>query len=828
MASGAGPGTALGRTSELRRDGGGPWWPTFGSDASNTGCNGDTTDPGGEVGVLDSVPVPGYASGRGSRFVVRDGTLYLPVGPRVRAVSVETGSTRWSTRPGRSEDARTSTPAVTEDAVYVTDSEGRLYALARGTGERRWEAELGDVVHSAPPTVAHGSVFAGGWYRENGSVRGELYAVSTGTGEVIWRRDAGTVMAPPAVDTTRVYVSDGRSVSAYRAEDGREAWQTHPGGEVQAAPAVVHGTVVSGAGTAEENGALFALDADDGSERWQLAIDGDSMSYVWYSPTVVGDLAYAAATDGRVYAVSLADGALEWSYGPPDNPPQSTGPLAASADTVYSTDGNSLTALDASSGTERWTYRGSVGRALPASGRLYVSGRSDDDTAVVRVLGDVLPREARAAVSELERLIEEVRGSDLSERFRPIYWEADYGEPLPSVREARAVVRSAERDIQAGDYRSARQRAERGLRTQRAARDARRAIVVAERTGPLTERSAPVGDAFGRTELIGHAMSAYHDGRYTEARRLATEAQRAERNGLYVAAGGVVLGAAGVGGANLYGRSGGSSASDGADRPDDAGLGGSEPTDAPDLHERAAEARDRAESAAERGEIDAALEAYDDAVDHYRELRDRPDAGSEGTPADEEAPANAGAPTDAAAALAAVREDRDALERRRSVLTDVEESLETAERRLHEGIEGHLEGRRTVARISYRQARDQYDRALERLEEADVDGSVLDGPALSVSGGARDAALPADLRTLVGSDSTVAALEDAGIETVAELRRADPARIDGLETRADLDGETVARLRAVGWWEDESLAVTDRATIERRRDRADDGFRACK
>ena len=71
-----------------------------------------------------------------------------------------------------------STPAVTDDAVYVGSTDGGLYAVNRADGTMRWKFATKGWVSSSP-AVANGLVYAG-------SVDGSFYAVDASTGKERW------------------------------------------------------------------------------------------------------------------------------------------------------------------------------------------------------------------------------------------------------------------------------------------------------------------------------------------------------------------------------------------------------------------------------------------------------------------------------------------------------------------------------------------------------------------------------------------------------------------------------------------------------------------
>lgn len=101
-------------------------------------------------------------------MALADGTLYVP-GSGLVARDVETGEKRWSLDSDTIPPPKS--PAVTEDTVYTTAIDGRLYAVATDSGEVRWNAPLDlppegrdsfGIGGGTPPAVTDGTLYAGG------------------------------------------------------------------------------------------------------------------------------------------------------------------------------------------------------------------------------------------------------------------------------------------------------------------------------------------------------------------------------------------------------------------------------------------------------------------------------------------------------------------------------------------------------------------------------------------------------------------------------------------------------------------------------------------
>ncbi len=204
--------------------------------------------------------------------------------------------------------ALTSAPTVTDDALYIGAADGRLHAIDRFSGERRWSRFVAAEVIERP--VAQGAwVFVG-------TDHDTVQALDAGSGEVKWtyRRDTpagltirGGVGVALAGDRLFAGFSDGVLVSL-GANDGRLIWEARLAGalkkfpDVDAVPVVRDGRVYA----ASFAGGVFALDAATGKELWRTEAPG----------------AVALGTDGELLfvggdttarALRLADGVPVWA-----------------------------------------------------------------------------------------------------------------------------------------------------------------------------------------------------------------------------------------------------------------------------------------------------------------------------------------------------------------------------------------------------------------------------------------------------------------------------------------------------------------------------------
>jgi outer membrane protein assembly factor BamB len=203
--------------------------------------------------------------------------------------------------------------------------------------------------HSVYPTVADGVVYV--------STSANLtYALTGSTGALLWRSTTqGTASVPPVVAQGIVYVTThlnetASSISALQATDGKLLW-SQPGDSSLSLAQVADDIVyeASGAGIA-------AARASDGSTLWNYATQGREAPSVygvrWVSEGVVYGWVAPYANTGpagsttTLFALRERDGSLLWSR---------TGALLTEDQgIIYSANGNTLCAVQAGDGRQRW------------------------------------------------------------------------------------------------------------------------------------------------------------------------------------------------------------------------------------------------------------------------------------------------------------------------------------------------------------------------------------------------------------------------------------------------------------------------------------------
>jgi len=117
---------------------------------------------------------------------------------RVAGVALGSGEVAWAR-----ELSVTGGLAVDDERLYVTDAQGRVWALDRRNGASVWRAETLRGLRLAAPGVA-------GEYLLVAASDGSINALDRGNGELVGRRTVGSaaITAGPLVADGRVYLQD--------------------------------------------------------------------------------------------------------------------------------------------------------------------------------------------------------------------------------------------------------------------------------------------------------------------------------------------------------------------------------------------------------------------------------------------------------------------------------------------------------------------------------------------------------------------------------------------------------------------------------------------
>lgn len=243
-------------------------------------------------------------------------------------------------------------PAVTREAVFAANADGKLYRLDRNTGKRIWRIDAGFVVT--------GGVGAGEGMVLLGGEKGELAAFDDETGKLLWQvKMSSDVLSPPKVADGVVVVRTGNQrIAGLSAKDGNRLWLYE-----RSTPTLI---VRSHAGVALRNGLVYAgfaagklaaINLKTGVVVWESSVSQprgntelERISDITSLPVVDEAQVCAIAFQGRLACFDAVQGGALWT-----RDISSDKGLALFGKMLYVTDsdGNVL-ALDKSSGASLW------------------------------------------------------------------------------------------------------------------------------------------------------------------------------------------------------------------------------------------------------------------------------------------------------------------------------------------------------------------------------------------------------------------------------------------------------------------------------------------
>jgi outer membrane protein assembly factor BamB len=306
-----------------------------------------------------------------------------------------------------------SSPAVAAGMVFVSSTDGYLYAVNVTTGAQIWEFWIGTDVNS--PSVAHGKVFIT-------SKSGNVYAINMHTGLEVWSQSLGEEagFGAPLIVGSRVFVNGNQAVFVFNEAVGVNLYTedtVHANGiahltygdglifaftlredriGVDAFEALAGTgrfwvtlastdleTVRSGAAIGDEK--MFAVTVDSngtstifelsdfGIRTWERLLDGMTEA----SPAVAYDTVYVP-TSSFVYCLDTENGTVKWSR-QLDGEYSVSSPAVADGKVYFGFDNGYVYALDAFTGDLVWSYKtgGAVESSPAISDGLLFVGSND-------------------------------------------------------------------------------------------------------------------------------------------------------------------------------------------------------------------------------------------------------------------------------------------------------------------------------------------------------------------------------------------------------------------------------------------------------------------
>jgi outer membrane protein assembly factor BamB len=241
-------------------------------------------------------------------------------------------------------------PVVAGALLFVGEGKGSLYAFDRRDWKMKWEIDKkGYYAYGSAPAVADGIVYFGGalsvdrqQMRENGSI----YAVDANTGKQKWRVSIEGNPTAIAVADEVIYFGDvARRLFAVNAKNGKEIWRFKASDNIWT-PAIMDGRAFF----SDHGGNLYAVDLKEGKTVWKAAKKNKvATALAAYNKSV-----YYGGRENSLYAVDALTGEEKWVY---RTEKLCIAPVAANGVIYVACLDNTILAIDAESGQEKWKYK---------------------------------------------------------------------------------------------------------------------------------------------------------------------------------------------------------------------------------------------------------------------------------------------------------------------------------------------------------------------------------------------------------------------------------------------------------------------------------------
>jgi outer membrane protein assembly factor BamB len=258
---------------------------------------------------------------------------------------------RWSANVGNA-GLSVLSPAVTRQAVFAANANGKLYRFDRNNGKQVWRIDSGFAIT--------GGVGAGDGLVLVGGEKGELAAFDEDSGKLLWqvRISSDVLSAPRIADGVVVVRTGNQRITGLSAKDGSRLWlyeHTTPTLIVRSHAGVVIRKGLVYAGFAA--GKLAAIGLNNGVVVWESSVSQprgntelERISDITSLPVVDDAQVCAVAFQGRLACFDAVQGGALWT-----RDISSDKGLALSGKTLYVTDADSnVMALDKTSGASLW------------------------------------------------------------------------------------------------------------------------------------------------------------------------------------------------------------------------------------------------------------------------------------------------------------------------------------------------------------------------------------------------------------------------------------------------------------------------------------------
>ena len=213
-----------------------------------------------------------------------------------------------------------STPAVYNETVYFGSSDGNLYAVDLGTGNRKWEFPSGAAITSSP-TISEDKVFFS-------SRNGYLFSLFANSGKENWRFNLGRdlpyswgfdyYVSSPVIENKIIYIGSGNGIFySINVDNGTVKWEFNCNSRIRSTAAIADKFVLFG----DMDGRFYALNRDNGSLVWKFKVEGinyDNSKFGFDRKSIMSSAAIFknnvvfGSRDGNLYDLDVQTGKEIW------------------------------------------------------------------------------------------------------------------------------------------------------------------------------------------------------------------------------------------------------------------------------------------------------------------------------------------------------------------------------------------------------------------------------------------------------------------------------------------------------------------------------------
>jgi outer membrane protein assembly factor BamB len=273
--------------------------------------------------LVSCIPGRVSVSGGWAGTVFHDGIIYAgSKDGRVVAINSSTQSQQWDYAVN---SAIYTTPIVDSDLVYVGTYSGKVLALnmlARSQnltfpqqryGEWEWDCPIENAKSNA--IVADLAMSDDALYVA--SSNGRVYSLDKGTGDENWNREDIPVLAEklwtsPVIQSDTLYIStfDGHIYSLSMETGASLNWSFKAVAGFASSPVIYGDTIFLGSFDRH----LYAVKIGGNEPLWKFPQEKPAGNWFWASPIVNAGIVYAGCLDGKLYAIEAKTGKKLWEF----------------------------------------------------------------------------------------------------------------------------------------------------------------------------------------------------------------------------------------------------------------------------------------------------------------------------------------------------------------------------------------------------------------------------------------------------------------------------------------------------------------------------------